>query len=319
MAENQIKKTKEQAPAQNSPAALIQQAVQGGADLEKLERLLALQERWEQNEARKAYHNAMAAFKANPPKINKDKKVAYKEVRYSHASLANVCEKINSALSEHELSASWTEKQDNGTVTVTCKITHAKGHSEETSLTAGPDNTGSKNAIQAIGSTIAYLQRYTLLSLTGLATYDQDNDAVGQETVSKEQAEQIKKGLKELGGDTKKKEAKLLKYLKAESIEEIAKPDYQKAMSAIKATPKSKKKTPKEEKPKKESTQTGLKDTLQKTREEIVKEGIFKGWDAGTTIQKIEEQFQTGYWEMSEEQLLDALNFVKQQVDTQAK
>jgi hypothetical protein len=48
----------------NTPAALILQAVQSNTDLDKLKGLLELQERWEANEARKAYHQAMSDFKA---------------------------------------------------------------------------------------------------------------------------------------------------------------------------------------------------------------------------------------------------------------
>ena len=158
-----------------SPAEMIRQAISGGADLEKLEKLLSLQERWEANEGKKAFHRAMAAFKLDPPNIEKDRKVAYLNVKYNHASLANVTQKINEALSRHGLSASWIVKQ-NGAVSVTCKITHEQGHSEETTLTAPADATGSKNAIQSIGSTITYLERYTLLALTGLATHEMDDD-----------------------------------------------------------------------------------------------------------------------------------------------
>lgn len=169
--------------SEGSPAELIRQAVSGGANLEQLEKLLNLQERWEANEAKKAYHKAMAAFKAEPPTIKKDKKVSYKTstgtTSYTHATLANVTEKINAGLSKHGLSASWSVAQANGQVSVTCKITHEKGHSESTTLTAGPDNSGSKNPIQAIGSAISYLERYTLLALIGLATADMDNDAGG--------------------------------------------------------------------------------------------------------------------------------------------
>lgn len=160
------------------PSQMIELAVSKGADLEKLSALLTLQERWEANEAKKAYNVAMSDFKANPPEINKDRKVSFGTTTYNHASLYNVTEKINSALSTHGLSASWTTKQ-NGSIIVTCKITHVKGHSEETTLSAPADASGSKNAIQAIGSTITYLERYTLLALTGLATFDQDNDAQG--------------------------------------------------------------------------------------------------------------------------------------------
>ncbi len=81
-----------------TPADMIKMAVAGGADLEKLEKLMLLQERWEGNEAKKEYHKAMAAFKANPPEINKDKQVSYNtnkgKTEYRHASLANVCNKI---------------------------------------------------------------------------------------------------------------------------------------------------------------------------------------------------------------------------------
>jgi len=50
------------------------------------------------------------------------------------------------------------------------------GHSESVTLQSATDDSGKKNNIQALGSAITYLQRYTLLSITGLATEDQDDD-----------------------------------------------------------------------------------------------------------------------------------------------
>lgn len=170
-----IEKKQEVLAISNSPADLIRQAISGGTDLDKLEKLLNLQERWENNEAKKAYHRAMTAFKANPPDIEKDKKVAYGGTKYAHASLSNVTKKINEALSKHGLSSSWSLTQ-NGIISVTCKITHEQGYSEETTISAPADVSGSKNAIQSIGSTVSYLERYSLLALTGLATRDIDDD-----------------------------------------------------------------------------------------------------------------------------------------------
>lgn len=219
-----------------SPAEMIMKAVSGGADLDKLEKLLSLQERWEANEAKKAYHQAMTGFKANPPKIRKDKKVGYDSkktgdhVGYSHATLANVCDTINSELSKYGLSASW-ETSQNGQIIVTCKITHVKGHSEETSLSAPADTSGSKNAIQAIGSTITYLERYTLLALTGLATYDQDDDgAVSRADFASDDQRNNLKGLLQ---ENAIKESKMLKYLAIESFDDLTEPLYQKALTAI--------------------------------------------------------------------------------------
>ena len=148
-------------------------------DIDKMEKLLEMQERWEANEAKKAYITAMAEFKANPPKIMKDKAVKYGQTSYRHSTLGNVTDLINKALGEHGLSASWITSQDNGSIKVTCKVTHVMGHSESTELSSPADNSGGKNAIQAIGSTVTYLERYTLLAITGLATYDQDDDGVG--------------------------------------------------------------------------------------------------------------------------------------------
>lgn len=217
--------------AASTPAELIHQAVANGADLTKLEKLLELQERWETNEAKKSYHKAMAAFKANPPDIEKDKKVSFGNTKYSHATLANVVEKINAALSRHGLSASWMVNQ-NGTVSVTCKITHVHGHHEETTLAAPADNSGSKNSIQAIGSTITYLQRYTLLALTGLATHDMDDDGVAAQApqfISGEEAAGIQKSLTEIGSEPHK----FLSYMGVKSLGEILKSDLKKAQIAI--------------------------------------------------------------------------------------
>lgn len=221
--------------AGRSPADLISEAVKGGADLDKLERLLGMQERWDANEAKKAYHFAMSEFKANPPKIEKDKKVGYKtttggNVGYSHASLANVTEKINKELSKYGLSASW-KTQQNGSISVTCKITHVRGHSEETTLSALADSSGSKNSIQAIGSTITYLERYTLLALTGLATFDMDDDAKSAdvEYITEKQQHEIRDLLIGLN----QAEEGFCKYLKIESIEKMPKEKYQQAKIAI--------------------------------------------------------------------------------------
>jgi|GEM_PF-428322 len=223
---------------EKSPQEMIRFAVERGADLEKLEKLLALQERWEANEARKAYNQAMTAFKANPPKIEKDKKVGYDskqggKVGYSHATLGNVTEKISGELSKHGLSASWKTKQEGSNIYVTCTIKHVMGHSEETTLCAAADATGSKNPIQAIGSTVTYLERYTLLALTGLATYDQDDDgaAAATEFIDDKQLNQ----LLDLIADKEVDIPRFLKFMEVESLEKMPKAKYQKAVSALEA------------------------------------------------------------------------------------
>ena len=167
-----------------TPADLLRIAVETGADLDRMERLMALQERWEANEARKAFVAAMAAFKAEPMTIFKKKEVGYTTkggefVGYKHAELSDVTEVVGPAMSRHGLSHRWDVKQEGKTIMVDCIITHSLGHSEKVTMTGAPDDSGKKNPIQQVASTIQYLQRYTLLAATGMSTKGTDDDGNG--------------------------------------------------------------------------------------------------------------------------------------------
>jgi hypothetical protein len=66
-------------------------------------------------------------------------------------------------------------------VGVTCFLTHRMGHKDDgTYIEAPADTSGKKNAIQAVGSTITFLQRYTLLAAVGLAPKDAIPDDDGR-------------------------------------------------------------------------------------------------------------------------------------------
>lgn len=185
MNENEItlvgEKTPETSLAATTPAQILSLAVNKGAAMDMIERFMAAQEKWEANEARKAYTLAMSQFRADCPAITKTHSVSFgqNKTSYRHAGLSESIEQIKSLLAKCGLSHSWRTTQNNGTITVECVVTHVQGHSESTSLSAAPDTSGSKNSIQAIGSTVTYLQRYTLFAILGLASQDQDNDGKG--------------------------------------------------------------------------------------------------------------------------------------------
>jgi hypothetical protein len=168
-------------PAADGLLAVIDRAVRDkDVDVGKLQALLAVKKEYEADEARKAFVAAMNAFKVNPPRIVKNKTVSFDRTSYRHATLDNVCDQIGAALAQHGLSHRWDVQQvEGGVIRVACVLTHALGHSERVQLDGLPDASGSKNKIQQVGSTVTYLQRYTLLSITGLATTDQDDDGAG--------------------------------------------------------------------------------------------------------------------------------------------
>lgn len=164
-----------------TPMHLVQMAVAQNADADKLAKLLDLQLRWEADQARKAYVQAFAEFKKKPLRITKNKDVSHSgKFMYSHATLDNVADIIGAALSEVSITHSWdVEQAEGGKIKVTCVLTHVLGHSTRTPLEASPDTSGAKNSIQAVGSTVTYLQRYSLLAATGVAVSNQDDDGAG--------------------------------------------------------------------------------------------------------------------------------------------
>lgn len=155
------------------PLTMLQQAIANGMDTETLKQLMELSERHDANEARKAYTAALVDLKRDlPTVIAHDKEVKFTGVHYTHTSLAAAMDAVTEPLTKHGFSIAWEPSSDDssGKVKVTCRLTHAQGHSESCTLTAPIDNKGSKSPAQGIMSTITMLERYTALSLLGIAT-----------------------------------------------------------------------------------------------------------------------------------------------------
>lgn len=167
-------------PSASNPMQMLAIAVERGDDMEKLRQLMDLKDRWEAGEAKKAFVVAMAGFKSEPVEILKSKRVDIPGgAKFAHATLADVADGVCAALSKHGLSHRWETKQDGDLITVTCVLTHIDGHEERTTLFARPDDSGKKNAIQQVASTVTYLERYTLMAACGLAAKDMDDDGRG--------------------------------------------------------------------------------------------------------------------------------------------
>ncbi len=173
------------AEAGQEVSPIIQTAIERGADPDQLAKLWELQLQYEANEAKKAFNAAIAQFKANPPQIFKSKEVDFTSRRtgqrthYKHATIDQVNEIVTPALSAYGLSHRWDVEQANNVIRVSCIISHVLGHSEGVTMEGPRDDSGMKNAIQQVGSTATYLQRYTLLMALGLAAKDMPVDDDG--------------------------------------------------------------------------------------------------------------------------------------------
>ena len=183
-----------------SPMAGALAFLQNGGNIEQLNQMMDLQARWEANEARKAFTVAMAGFKAEPITIYKAKNVSFTTrdgdtTSYNHAELSDVTDGVGPALAKHDLAYRWNIHQDGGAIKVDCILTHARGHFEMVTLQAAPDASGKKNAIQQVASTTTYLQRYTLLAITGMSTKGMDDD--GRQGASSEGTAAVQQTIKE--------------------------------------------------------------------------------------------------------------------------
>lgn len=229
----------ERLPAVMTPMAMLDRAIEKGAGIDVLEKLMALQERYEKNQARKAFDNAMAAAMAEIPVIIKNREVDFTSTKgrthYKYEDLAEIVRTVDPILARHGLSKRFlVTSPPNEPVTVTCLVSHRDGHREENTLSAGRDDSGNKNPIQAIGSTLTYLQRMTLKASLGLAaSVDDDGRAAGAAEpvgpITPDQVVEINKLIEETGVPV----AKLLEYVGAESVETIPAGQYARAIHAL--------------------------------------------------------------------------------------
>lgn len=166
----------EQLQTVQTPTDLISQAIEKGLDVESLGKLLDLQLKWEANKARKSFFEAFTNFQSECPDLRKTKEVSFNQTRYHYAPLADITRQIGKLLKKNELSYRWEIQDTMQEIKVTCLVSHIDGHTEMTTMQANPDTSGAKNAIQARGSAIEYLKRYTLIGALGLSTADSDID-----------------------------------------------------------------------------------------------------------------------------------------------
>ncbi len=226
-----------------SPMEMVGLALERGVPAEILKQMMDLRDREEARNAKLAFTKAIAAAKAEIRPIMKTREVDYKpdnkpRVNYRHEDLAGIEEQVVPILTKFGLS--YRYESENGVdkpITVTCVLEHVDGHSTRTPLSAGADNGAGKNSLQAIASTVTYLQRYTLKLALGLSVSNNDDDGSrADETtedgrISEEQAKEIRALIEETNSDT----ARFCRHMKIEAVPAMLARDFDRAVSALNA------------------------------------------------------------------------------------
>jgi hypothetical protein len=147
-------------------------------DVDKMERLLEMQERVYARQAKTAYDAALAELQPQLPVISEKGEILNKNggVQSTYALWEDINDAIRPLLSDHGFALSFKTGRHGDQVAVTGILSHKAGHREETTLELPSDGSGSKNAVQSIGSSVQYGKRYTASALLNITTRGDDDD-----------------------------------------------------------------------------------------------------------------------------------------------
>jgi hypothetical protein len=204
-------------------------------DIDKMERLLAMQERITARQAEAAYAAALARLQPKLPTISERGSIKNNSgaVQSRYALWEDIVGIIGPILASEGFSLSFRIAHPDKQIEVTGVLQHEAGHKVSTSIQLPSDTSGSKNAVQAVASSVSYGKRYTAGALLNLRTGEADRDGQDPEPemVSEEQIANLQALITEVGAD----KVKFLKYLKVNSLGEIYARNYTAVVKSLEA------------------------------------------------------------------------------------
>lgn len=204
-------------------------------DVDKLERLLAMQERVLARAAEQAFNAALLAAQDEIRPIYRNRK--NQSTNSTYADLEAVADAIDPIFRSHGFSSSFgtADCPLPGHYRVTCRLSHTGGHSRDYPAdvpadTLGVKGTANKTATHGFGSALSYGRRYLKLLIADVPTTDDDGYAAGNgDPVNKEQVTTLN-GLADAVGADKQK---LCGYLKVPDLPHLPALRYTEAVNLL--------------------------------------------------------------------------------------
>ncbi|WP_225773251.1 ERF family protein [Pseudomonas sp. Marseille-Q5115] len=180
----------------NSIMAVISRAAADPTcDIDKMERLLAMHERMQARDAETEFNAAMAAMQSDIPSIaERGAIVVNGQKRSDYATFEDINDVIKPIMQQHGFAITFKVENVPSGLSVTGILMHRAGHRESTTMLLPLDTSGSKNAVQSVGSSTSYGKRYVMSALLNLTTRGEDDDghaAVPVANVTPIQARQL--------------------------------------------------------------------------------------------------------------------------------
>lgn len=230
-----VKREPEELEPPNILQVITQLAKDPNFDADKLERLLAMQERVMADQRKQVFFSALSRLQARLKPIVKGG--INPHTRSKYARLEDVDLAIRPLLDEFGFAFSFNEESSDGNMTrFSCRLSHEDGHAEEKYMTVPVDvaaknreGRSTRSAIQDAGSTASYARRYLIKMHLNLVEVDEDTDGNPAATISDDQEKTIISMLEEGQADR----AGFLTYMRVQNIGDILEADYPKAISAL--------------------------------------------------------------------------------------
>lgn len=228
-----------QAPPTNIMEVIARASIDPNADVEKLERLMAMAERAKAKDAEQAFNVAMGDAQKDIRRVSADKENTHTKSQY--ASYAALDRAIRPVYTKHGFALSFDTGDNAPTehVRVVCHVLHRAGHSRDYRADIPCDGKGAQGKdvmtkTHAVGSAMSYGSRYLLKLIFNVAVGEDDDDgnaAGGEQFITEDHRAELQEMLDQCNGDP----VKFCKFMKAEALTEIRLRDMGKAREALNA------------------------------------------------------------------------------------
>lgn len=228
----------QQQPASEATAliqAIERAAINPAVDVDKMERLFALQERMMGRNAESAFNAAMTAAQQEMTPISADMENTQTHSKY--ASFAKLDRALRPIYTTHGFSLSFDEgdspKPEH--VRVLCYVAHIGGHSRTYHRDMPADGKGAKGGdvmtkTHAAGAAGSYGARYLLKGIFNVAVGEEDKDGNQiQGCITDDQVTVLMDLAEEVGADR----PRFLRFMNVRMLAEIKVGDYEKAKAAL--------------------------------------------------------------------------------------
>jgi hypothetical protein len=207
--------------------------------MDRIERTIALVKDAMKDEAERAFAEDYSRLQAALPTFQEKGQIIIRPGAkpQTYAQWSDMNRILRPALAEYGFGLTHMSVTEEKTVTVTTTLLHKGGSTRQTMLTLPLDQSGSKNIVQAFGSSLSYAKRYNAVNLLNLSSSAEENDddgmaAGGMATLTDEHVGEIQSLIADSGADIKA----FLAHMglpEGATVRDLRETDYSKAKSAL--------------------------------------------------------------------------------------